>query len=65
MQVSSFILLLVSFNENQQQAAVYYDRAAVSKGTLVGETQFGTLTPIVKNDLNRLYVFQGGPFSSF
>ena len=43
---------LVSFNKSQQQAAVgYHDRAGVSKGTLVGGTQFGT--PIVKSDLNK------------
>ena len=42
---------------------LYYDRAGVSKGTLAGGTQFGT--PIVKNDLKKLYVFQGERFSSF
>lgn len=41
---------------------LYYDRAGVFKGTLVGGTQFGT--PILKNDLNKLYVLQGEPFSS-
>ncbi|KAK2556082.1 hypothetical protein P5673_022098 [Acropora cervicornis] len=58
LQVPLIILLVVSFNESQKQ-----DRAGVFKATLVGGTQVGT--PIVENDLKKLYVFQGEPSFQF
>ena len=58
-----FHLFFFWFPLTRASKLLYYDRAGVSKGTLAGGTQFGT--PIVKNDLKKLYVFQGERFSSF
>ena len=58
LQVPLIILLVVSFNESQEQ-----DSAGVFKATLVGGKQVGT--PTVENDFKKHYVFQGEPFSSF
>ena len=49
LQVFSFILRWFPLTRASSKL-LYYDRAGISKGTLLGETQFGT--PIVKNDLN-------------
>lgn len=50
MQVPLIILLVVSFNESQEQ-----DSAGVFKATLVGGTQVGT--PTVENAFKKHYVF--------
>ena len=62
LQVSLFILLLVSFHESQQQAAVLRSCLRFQRNLCWWNTVWNTYS---ENDLNKLYVFQGGPFSSF